>query len=111
VVGDGVAVGVWDADDEAAGFESAQVVGGLAGGDCPGWLSAQLGGECAQVVVGEPVGLATKRQQRPKQGMAAPIGQSQSRDTGTGGGGERAGEGAKRVGAGDRVTAESLDAE
>ena len=31
VVGDGVAVAVRDAGDEAAGFESAQVVGGLAG--------------------------------------------------------------------------------
>jgi hypothetical protein len=30
-------VSVWDAGDQAAGFESAQVVGGLAGGDRIGW--------------------------------------------------------------------------
>jgi hypothetical protein len=108
-VGDGVAVGVGDAGDQAPGFESAQVVGGLAGGDCPRWLSAQLGGECAQVAVGEPVGVAAERQQRLKQGMAAPLGQPQSGDTGSSGGGDRAGEGVKRVCAGDRVVAESLD--
>jgi hypothetical protein len=45
--GDGVAVAVWDADDEAAGLEAAQVVGGLPGGDRPGLQSAQLGGERA----------------------------------------------------------------
>ena len=64
VVGDGVAVAVRDAGDEAAGFESAQVVGGLAGGDRPGLQSTQLGGERAQIAVGEPVGLTTERQQR-----------------------------------------------
>jgi hypothetical protein len=36
VVGDGVAVAVRDTGDEAAGFESAQVIGGLAGGDRAG---------------------------------------------------------------------------
>ena len=48
VVGDGVAVGSRDAGDQAAGFESAQVVGGLPGGDRPGGQAAQLGGNRAQ---------------------------------------------------------------
>ena len=47
VVGDGVAVPVRDACDEAAGFESTQVIGGLSGGDRAGWQCAQLGGERA----------------------------------------------------------------
>ena len=47
VVGDGVAVGVRDAGYQAAGFESAQVIGGLPGGDRPARQAAQLGGERA----------------------------------------------------------------
>ena len=61
VVGDGVAVAVWDAGDQAAGFESTQVIGGLPGGDGIRGQSAQLGGERPQIAVGEPVGLVAKR--------------------------------------------------
>jgi len=62
VVGDPVAVGAGGAGDQSAGFESAQVIGGLSGGDGTGWQSAQFGGERAQIAVGEPVGLVAKRQ-------------------------------------------------
>ncbi len=60
-VGDGVAVTVRDAGDQSAGFESAQVVGGLPGGDGVWGEAAQVAGERAQIVVGEPVGLVAKR--------------------------------------------------
>jgi hypothetical protein len=40
VVGDGVAMAVWDAGDQVAGFESTQVIGGLPGGDRAGRQSA-----------------------------------------------------------------------
>ncbi len=62
VLGDDVAVAVRDAGDQAAGFESTQVIGSLAGGDRPARQPAQLGGKRAQIAVGEPVGLAAKRQ-------------------------------------------------
>ena len=62
VVADSVAVGVRDADDQAAGFESAQVISGLCGGYRPGWQSTQLDGEPTQISVGESVGLVAKRQ-------------------------------------------------
>ena len=72
---------------------------------------AQIGGECAQVLVGESVGLAAEHQQCLQQGVAAPVGQPQTRYAGAGGGGEGVGDGVQGVGAGDRVVAESLDVE
>ncbi|UQX10367.1 hypothetical protein [Candidatus Mycobacterium methanotrophicum] len=45
---------------QAVGFESAQVIGDLPGGDRTGWQSAQLAGERAQIGVGEAVGVAAK---------------------------------------------------
>jgi len=58
-----------------------------------------------QIAVGEPVGLATKREQRLKQGVAAPLGQPQPGHAGAGAGGQRGGDGIEGVGAGDRVVA------
>ena len=43
--------------------------------------------------------------------MAALLGEPQPGDAGAGGGGERRGDGGEGVGAGDRVVAESLDAQ
>ena len=62
VVGHGVAVAVRDAGDQAAGFEAAQVVGDLPGGDGAWGEAAQLAGERAEIAVGEPVDLVAKRQ-------------------------------------------------
>ena len=62
VVGDLVAVGARDPGDQVAGFEPAQVVGRLSDRDGGGVESAQFAGECAQVLVGEPVGVAVERQ-------------------------------------------------
>src|SRR6201984_1862329 len=62
VVGDEVAVGALDAGDQIAGFQSAQVVGHLAGGDGAGVKSANLGGVGAQVFVGEAVWLAAEHE-------------------------------------------------
>ena len=67
VVADLVAVGVGDAGDQAPGFESAQGISGLRGGDRPGWQSTQLGGERTQVGVGESVDVVAKRQERLQQ--------------------------------------------
>ena len=77
----------------------------------PGFSPRSSAGERAQIAVGEPVGLAAKRQQRLKQGVGTPLGQPQSGHTGAGGGGKCAGDGVERVGAGDRVMAECLDAQ
>ena len=62
VVGDPVAVGALDSGDQVPGFESAQVVGDLPGRDLAGVQSAQLGGVCAQVFVGEAVREAAEDQ-------------------------------------------------
>ena len=53
-------MGVRDAFDEAVGAESSQVVGDLAGGDGVGSRPAELGGERAEVAVGEAVELGRK---------------------------------------------------
>ena len=75
VVADLVAVDVGDAGDQAAGFESVQVISGLRGGDRPGWQATQLGGERMEVGVGESVGVVAKRQERLQQCVAAALGQ------------------------------------
>jgi hypothetical protein len=54
VVGDLVTVGVRDAFDQAVGSESTQVIGDLSGADLVGVEAAELGGQPAQVAVGEP---------------------------------------------------------
>ena len=72
VVGDSVAVGALDPGDQVAGFQAAQVVCHLSSGDVAGVESAQLGGVCAQVFVGEAVWMAPEDQQRGQQGMGTP---------------------------------------
>ena len=89
VVGDAVAVAVRDAFDQAVGSESAQVVGGLAGGDGGRVQAAELGGQLAQVAVGEAVELGAEGQQRRQQGMAAGLAESQAGDRGAGVGDDR----------------------
>ena len=55
MIGDEVAVGAFDPGDQVAGFQTAQVVGDLSGGDGGGVESTQLSGVYAQVFVGEAV--------------------------------------------------------
>ena len=63
VIGDEVAVGALNPGDERPGFQSAQVVGHLPGGDGAGVESTQLGGVGAQVFVGESVRVAAEHEQ------------------------------------------------
>ena len=71
VVGDGVAVSVWDAGDETAGAQAPQVVGHLACGDVLGGDGAQFGGQRAEIFVGEAVGLQSEQWQGGEEGVAA----------------------------------------
>ena len=107
VVGDLVAVGVGDPGDEAMGAEASQVAGHLPGASRLRWQAAELGGDGAQVPVGEPVELEPEGQQRGQQSMAALLAQAQPRSSGAGG---RVGEGMQVACSGDRVVVESLDA-
>ena len=63
VIGDEVAVGALDPGDQCPGFQAAQVVGHLSGGDGAGVESTQLGSVCAQVFVGESVRVAPEHEQ------------------------------------------------
>ncbi len=75
-----VAVGAGDAFDELVGAEPAQVVGDLAGGD--GGQAAELGGEVAQVAVGEAAGQEPEDQQGGEQGLDAGLGEAAGRGCG-----------------------------
>ncbi|WP_241031964.1 hypothetical protein [Rhodococcus koreensis] len=68
-------MGALDPDDEAAGFQPAQVVGHLPGGHFVRVESTQLAGEGAQVLVGEAVRVQPEDQQCGEQGVAALIGE------------------------------------
>ena len=70
-VGDPVAVAVRLSFDEPVRSESSEVVGGLTGGDVDRREAAELGGELAQVVVGEPGDLGPEGQQCRQQGVLA----------------------------------------
>jgi hypothetical protein len=111
VLGDAVAMRVRDTVDKPAVFESAQVVGGLPGGDRAGVETTQAGGDRTQIGVGEPVGLLAEQQQRQQQRVAAFVGQPRSGYPGAGGGADRTGEVSRASVSGDRVAAESLDAQ
>ena len=63
-VGDLVPVGVDDDGDQAVGFETSQVIGHLPGAEQFWWEATELGGDLAQVPVGEPGGLEPEDQQR-----------------------------------------------
>ena len=110
-VGDLVAVGVRDLLDEVVGAEASEVVGGLAGVDGGRVESAELTGQLAQVVVGEPVQLGAEGQQRSQQDVAALFPDRQAGDPAAVGADDRVGEVVESVGAGDRIVVESLDAE
>ena len=56
-----------------------------------------------------PLGWQPEHQQCLQQGVAAAVGEAQTRYAGAGGGGDGVGDGVQGVGAGDRVVAESLD--
>ena len=103
VVGDLVAVGVGDPGDEAMGAEASQVAGHLPGASQLRWQAAELGGDGAQVAVGEPVELEPEGQQRGQQSMAALLAQAKPGDAGSFLGNGRVCEGVQVVFSGDRV--------
>jgi hypothetical protein len=83
--GDLVAVGVRDAFDEAVLAESAQVVGGLAGGDRSGAAGREaevFAEEAAQVLVQEPSGVQPEDEQDVQECLGARVGQAQPGDAG-----------------------------
>ena len=73
--------------------------------------SAELTGQLAQVVVGEPVQLGAEGQQRREQGVAAGLSDRQPRNTTAVCGEHGVGDLVESGGARDRIVVESLDAE
>ncbi len=86
-VGDGVSVSagiraIGRGRGVAAGRRSSRR-GDLLGGDCP-----QVGGQCAEIFVGEAVGLELEHRQSGEQGVATLLAQAQAGDTPAGRGGD-----------------------
>jgi len=82
-------VAVGSSLDQAVAAESAEVVGGLSGGDGGRVQAAELGGQPAEIAVGEAVQVGPEGQQRRQQGMAAGLAKPQARDGGAGGSDDR----------------------
>ena len=76
-----------------------------------GWQAAEFGDQRPEVVVGEAVGLEPEDEQHGEQGVAALLAQAQPGDAGAVLGDDGVGHGVQDVDAGDRVVAESLDAQ
>ena len=73
--------------------------------------AAEFGGELAQVAVGEAARQQPEDQQRGQQRVAAGLGQGQARDAVSAAGEHGAGDGGDGFGSGDRVVAESFEAQ
>src|ERR687898_1206729 len=110
-LGDLVAVGVRHPRDELVHSEPAEIVGDLASGNSVGVHAAELGGEDAQLLVGEPVSVEPEGQQGGKQGVAAWLTEPKSGNASAVWCGDGVGEDGEGGGTGDRVVVESLDAE
>lgn len=80
VLGNVVAMGAVDADDEAVEAEAAELVGQAARGQCVGRY-AQQARECgAQVAVGETLGEEPEQDQGAQERVEARVGEAERRD-------------------------------